>query len=77
MSFFSTSDILQCLVSGDLIKSIIDNPGFKKEMEKINISEYFSDEVMDDILKKIFKHKDIKKHLQKMIIEILKEDAPK
>ena len=81
MSFFSTSNIISSFVSGDLVKTIIANPGFKKGLENIDIKEYFSDDVIEDIIQRIFKHQETKKHLRKMILGILSnmgvEDAVK
>ena len=73
MSFFSTSDILTSLASGDLVKSIINNPGFKQGLDRIGIKEYFSDEVIEDITEGIFSNPEIKKQLRKMIIDIIFE----
>ena len=73
MSFFATTDILSSLISGDLIKSIINNPGFKEGLDKIDVKEYFSDEVIEDITQKIFSNPEIKKQLRKIIVDIIFE----
>ena len=73
MSFFSTADVLKSIITGDLVKSIINNPGFKQGLDKIDIKEYFSDEVIEDITKKIFSNPEIKKQLRNMIIEVLSD----
>ena len=65
MSFFSTSDIITSLVSGDLIKSIINNPGFKQGLDKIDIKEYFLDEVIEDITNEFFQIKRLKNSCEK------------
>ena len=70
-SFFSTSDIISSLISGDLVKNIIINPGFKEGLENIDVKQYFLDDVIEDIIQRIFKHEEIKKQLRKMILEIL------
>ena len=73
MSFFSTTDIITSLVSGDLVKSIINNPGFKQGLDNIDIKEYFSDEVIQDITRRIFSNPEIEKQLREMIIEVLSD----
>ena len=73
MSFFSTADVLKSIITGDLVKSIISNPGFKEGLVNIDVKEYFSDEVIEDITRKFFSNPEIKKQLRKMVIEILSD----
>ena len=76
MSFFSTTDVISSLVSGmsgDLVKSIINNENFKQGLIGFDINDYLSDEVIEDITKRILSNSEVKKQLRTMIIEILSD----
>ena len=73
MSFFSTAEILKSLVSGELVKEVVNSDVFKEGLIGFDINDYLTDEVIENITKKIFKNIRIKKHLRTMIIDILKD----
>ena len=73
MSFFSTTEILKSLFSGELVKEIVNSDGFKQGLIGFDINDYLTDEVIENITEKIFKNLKVKKHLRTMVIEILKD----
>ena len=71
MSFLSTTDIFKYLVTGDLVKEFVNSDAFKESLTNFDISDYMTDEVIEDISEKIFTNPVFKKKLRAMIIEIL------
>ena len=72
MSSFSTTDILKSLISGDLVKSVSINE-FKIAMGQVDVEKYLSKELIEQVLNNIFANTEVKKQLQKMIIDIIFE----
>ena len=73
MSFFSTAEILKSLVSGELVKEIVNSDGFKQGLIGFDINDYLTDEVIENITEKIFSNLKVKKEFRTMIIKILSE----
>ena len=73
MSFFSTAEILKSLVSGELVKEIVNSSGFKEGLIGFDINDYLTDEVIETITEKIFSNLKVKKRIRNMIIDILKD----
>ena len=60
MSFFSTTEILKSLISGELVKEIVNSDGFKEGLIGFDINDYLTDEVIEDITKRIFSNLKVK-----------------
>ena len=73
MSFFSTGEILKSLISGELVKDVVNSDVFKEGVIGFDINDYLTDEVIETITEKIFSNLKVKKRLRTMIIEILKD----
>ena len=67
----STMDILKYLISDDIVKEFLNSDTFKDSLTNFDISEYMTDEVVEDISEKIFTNPVFRKKLRSMIIEIL------
>ena len=55
MSFFSTAEILKSMISGELVKEIVNSSGFKEGLIGFDINDYLTDEVIETITEKYFK----------------------
>ena len=73
MSFFSTAEILKSLVSGELVKEIVNSDGFRQGLIGFDINDYLTDEVIETITEKIFSNLKVKKELRTMIVKILSD----
>ena len=73
MSFFSTAEILKSLISGELVKEVVNSDSFKEGLIGFDINDYLADEVIENITEKIFTNIKVKKRLRTMIINILKD----
>ena len=73
MSFFSTGEILKSLISGELVKEVVNSDSFKEGLIGFDINDYLTDEVIESITEKIFSNIKVKKRLRTMIIKILKD----
>ena len=73
MSFFSTAEILKSLISGELVKEVVNSDSFKEGMIAFDINDYLTDEVIESITEKIFSNIKVKKRLRTMIINILSD----
>ena len=73
MSFFSTAEILKSLISGELVKEVVNSDSFKEGLIGFDINDYLTDEVIENITEKIFSNLKVKKRLRNMIIDILKD----
>ena len=73
MSFFSTAEILKSMISGELVKEIVNSDGFKEGLIRFDINDYLTDEVIETITEKIFQNIQVKKRIRTMIIDILKD----
>ena len=77
MSFFSTADvaqgILKSLIFGDLVNSVVSSNEFKIAMGQVDVEIYVSKEVVEQLINNIFTNTEVKRHLRKMIKEILLE----
>ena len=67
MSFFSTAEILQSLISADLVNSIVNSNEFKIAMGQVDVKKCRSKEVIEQLINNIFTNTEVKKHLKKMI----------
>ena len=63
MSFFSTAEILKCLISGELVKEVVNSDSFKEGLIGFDINDYLTDEVIENIMEKIFSNIKVKKKL--------------
>ena len=73
MSFLSTTDILKYLVSGELVKEVVNSESFKEGLIGFDINDYWTDEVIESITEKIFSNTKVKKRIRTMIIDILSD----
>ena len=73
MSFFSTTDILKSLISGDLIQEIVSSNEFKSALDEVDVDKYVSPELIEQVIDNLFKNPEVKKQMRKMIIDIIFE----
>ena len=73
MSFFSTGEILKSLISGDLIKCVVDSVEFKSALDEVDEEKYVSPELMQQVINNLFKNSEVRKQLREIIVEIVKE----
>ena len=73
MSFFSTTEILKSLISGDLINEIVSSNKFKSVLDEVEVDKYVSPELVQQVINNLFKNVEVKKQLRQMIIEVLSD----
>ena len=68
MSFFSTSDILKSLISGDLLKDIVTSDEFSVALKEILKCD---NALANELARLIFLHPGVKKEVRKIVLDIL------
>ena len=66
MSFFSTSDIMKFILSGDLLKHIVTSDEFRMVLKETLESDHTY-----ELVRLIFLHPGVKKEVRKIVLEIL------